>query len=84
MVTPFWTPRDEAIRQAGMTKFREFANGRYGLDMKTYWDLHRWSIGNPDEMNDFWSALWEWSGIIGDKGASPVSREGDQLSPSQR
>ncbi len=77
-VAPFWTPSEEEIRQASVTKLREFANARHGLQMRDYWDLHRWSTGSPEEMNDFWTALWDWSGIIGDKGTVPVSSLGNR------
>ena len=73
MSTPFWTPSEEEIRDANMTQFREYANGCYNRKMRDYWDLHRWSIGTPEEMNDFWTAFWDWAGIIGDKGNAPVS-----------
>lgn len=73
---PFWVPGDEEMRNARMSKFREFANAHYGRHMSDYWDLYHWSIGTPEEMNEFWTALWDWSGILGDKGPAPVSREG--------
>ena len=74
MSTPFWTPSEAKIRDASMTKFRKYVNVRHGLDLKDYWDLHRWSTGTPEEMNDFWTAFWDWAGIIGDKGIAPVSK----------
>lgn len=73
MSTPFWTPSAQQVREAGMTQFREFVNSRYGLHLKDYWDLHAWSIGTSGQMNDFWTALWDWSGVIGEKGPAPVS-----------
>ena len=72
MTEPFWSPTDQQVRNAGLTKFREYVNARYGTDLKDYWDLHRWSVGSPREMNECWTALWDWSGIIGEKGAPPV------------
>ena len=73
MTEPFWSPTDEQVRNAGLTKFREYVNARYVTNMRDYWDLHRWSIGSPREMNEYWTALWDWSGVIGEKGAPPVS-----------
>lgn len=69
----FWLPTDEEIRTARVTAFRTQVNERYGLDLKDYWDLHRWSTGSPEQVNNFWTSLWDYSNIIGDKGPAPVS-----------
>ena len=73
MTTPFWSPSDQQVRTAGLTKFREFANAHYETDMKDYWDLYRWSVGSAREMDEYWTALWDWSCVIGEKGVAPVS-----------
>ena len=70
---PFWTPSESQVDAAEMTKFRHFVNKRYNLSLADYWDLWRWSTGNPTEMNDFWTAVWDFTGILGDQGPSPVS-----------
>ena len=36
-----------------------------GFDPRDYVDLHRWSISNPGA---FWSALWDFACIVGEKG----------------
>ncbi len=82
MTQPFWTPSEEDIRQAGLTNFRKFANSQYGLKLNDYRDLHRWSTGTPGEMDEFWTALWDWAGIIGDKGPAPVCRTTVMIIPT--
>ena len=42
-----------------MARFRD----AHGFD--AYADLHRWSIAEPEA---FWAALWDWTGVIGDRG----------------
>lgn len=70
---PFWTPSESQVDAAEMTKFRHFVNTRYNLSLVDYWDLWRWSTGSPAEMNDFWTAVWDFTGIVGDQGPAPVS-----------
>lgn len=70
---PFWTPSEAEMKNAAMTKFRLFVNERYNLSLAGYWDLWKWSTGSPKEMNEFWTAVWDYTNVVGDKGSSPVS-----------
>jgi acetoacetyl-CoA synthetase len=58
---PLWTPSDDRAREANLTKFISFVNQKYGLRVKSYSELHRWSV---DQTADFWSAVWDYTGII--------------------
>jgi acetoacetyl-CoA synthetase len=64
--TPLWTPSPERIAQANLTAFaREFGR-RIDAVLDGYGAIHRASI---DEREAFWSTLWDWCGVIGEKGA---------------
>jgi acetoacetyl-CoA synthetase len=39
-------------------------------------ELHRYSIEHPAE---FWSALWDFTGVLGDKGAAPYLTDGERM-----
>jgi acetoacetyl-CoA synthetase len=56
-----WTPKKAAFREAAMARFAREA----GFDPECYENLHRWSVGDP---GGFWSALWDFTGVIGEKG----------------
>src|SRR5579864_6502069 len=58
---PLWTPSEDRVREANLTKFTSFVNQKYGLKVKSYSDLHRWSV---DKVADFWSAVWDHTGIV--------------------
>lgn len=62
--TLFQKPDHEAVADANLTKFRVFVNERFKLNLPDYWALHKWSC---KELNDFWTAVWEFTGIIGEK-----------------
>ena len=38
--------------------------------------MHRYSISDPAE---FWSGLWDFAGVIGDKGETPYLVDGDNM-----
>ena len=58
---PLWIPSEDRIREANLTKFLAFVNRKYRLKIKSYPDLHRWSV---DKVSDFWSAIWDYTGIV--------------------
>ncbi|MFL0692395.1 MAG: acetoacetate--CoA ligase [Agrobacterium tumefaciens] len=49
---------------------------RLGLSFADYDDFHRWSI---DDRAAFWSAVWDYCGVIGDKGDVALSNGDDML-----
>lgn len=71
------TPSAQDIRDSALHDFRRFVNKRYDLNLAEgdYWALHKWSTSTPENINDYWNAVWDWTGIIGDKGAQPVSSD---------
>ncbi len=68
-VRPLWTPSEDRVREANLTRFLEVANQKYGLKIKSYSELHRWSVSS---VSDFWSVVWDYTGII-------ASRRFDQV-----
>jgi len=60
-VRPLWTPSEDRIREANLTNFLAFVNQKYRLKIKSYPELHRWSV---DEVSNFWSAIWDYTGIV--------------------
>jgi len=60
-VRPLWIPSEDRIREANLTKFFALVNQKYGLKIKSYPELHRWSV---DKVSDFWSAVWDYTGIV--------------------
>lgn len=63
--TPLWTPTADRIDEAGITAFRRVVNDRFDLKLDDSRALHRWSVAKPGA---FWSTVWDFCGVIGDKG----------------
>jgi acetoacetyl-CoA synthetase len=52
-----WTPSDERLASATITRYREWLNETRGLGLKDYAALWQWSV---DELEDFWASIWEF------------------------
>jgi len=66
METPLWTPSKSRIAASQLAAFMFETNRRHRLALKSYRDLHAWSVAYPEL---FWDLVWDFCGVIGDKGA---------------
>jgi acetoacetyl-CoA synthetase len=62
---PLWTPSQASIDAANMTRFITQVNRDYDLSISDYDALYQWSL---DQKETFWSEIWDFCEIIGDKG----------------
>jgi acetoacetyl-CoA synthetase len=63
---PLYTPSAERIEASTMSAFMHWLKDRNGESFADYASLHAWSIR---EMEAFWDAIWDFCGVIGEKGA---------------
>jgi acetoacetyl-CoA synthetase len=64
MNAPLWRPSPERVEAAQLTRFRRLVESRHGGGVRSYSDLHRFSIEHPAE---FWEAMWDFGVIVGDR-----------------
>jgi acetoacetyl-CoA synthetase len=57
---PLWRPSAERVASAAMTGFAELAAAAAGRDFSSYFDLHAWSVADPEA---FWSLYAEYGAI---------------------
>ncbi|MGB5893617.1 MAG: acetoacetate--CoA ligase [Ignavibacteriaceae bacterium] len=62
--TLLWCPNEKTVNDANITKFIEFVNKEFGISISDYSGLYNWSV---TEIEKFWQALWNYSGIIHSK-----------------
>ncbi len=84
MTRCLWTPEEKAIHSTQLAEFASYIHGHGAVDWQGDFDrLWAYSVDNPAE---FWSHLWDWHGIIGDKGdtalINPDKMEGGQFFPN--
>src|SRR5690606_16137191 len=76
-----WQPSAERLSHCALTRFAQFARERHGApvmqaDPAADWQrLHRWSV---EQRAAFWSALWDFAGIIGERGAATLD-DGERM-----
>ncbi|MFH1134794.1 MAG: acetoacetate--CoA ligase [Pseudomonadota bacterium] len=64
MTAPLWTPSEEKISRANLTRFMNSVNKKHGLSLTDYPGLFDWSI---TEIPDFWAAMWDFAEIVHSK-----------------
>ena len=62
---PLWSPSKELVAGANITAFIKALNQAYKLKLRDYGELWRWSV---DHLEEFWDAVWQYGGVVGDRG----------------
>jgi acetoacetyl-CoA synthetase len=73
---PIWSPSEQAIEQAQLTQFARHVVRKYKLELNTYPEFYQWTVDNLEE---FWSEIWDWCGVIASKKGSTVLVDGDRM-----
>jgi acetoacetyl-CoA synthetase len=71
-----WQPSEEAIEQAQLTQFARQVIRKRRLEANSYPEFYGWSVDQPEQ---FWSDLWDFSGIVALRKGSTVLVEGDKM-----
>src|SRR5262249_16799354 len=71
-----WEPTERAIEEAQLTQFARQVIRKRKLEFNTYPDFYRWTVESPEE---FWSDLWDWSGIVAAKKGGTVLADGAKM-----
>jgi acetoacetyl-CoA synthetase len=66
-----WAPSAGQIERARITGYRRWLaeTGRVSLPGSGYRPLWEWSVSEPEA---FWGSLWDYFGVLGDRGGGPV------------
>jgi acetoacetyl-CoA synthetase len=69
-----WEPSAELVERSRLREFMRWLAAERGLSFDDYHDLWQWSV---DDLDGFWSAIWEFFEVQADGDPSPVlaSRE---------
>lgn len=84
-IHPLWTPSSKQIVNSPMSEFVRRVEASEGITFSDYTSLHKWSCQSGAK---FWDMLWNYAGVIGDKGERIVVDEekmpGAQYFPDAR
>jgi acetoacetyl-CoA synthetase len=76
---PLWSPSPERAAATHLSAFRIEIERRFATSLPDYPALHAWSIANRA---GFWSAIWDFCGVVGDRGERIV--QGAERMPGAR
>jgi acetoacetyl-CoA synthetase len=79
MTEPLWRPSSVRVAQALITEFAAQVADRHRIAVPDYSALYAWSIA---DRASFWSELWDWAGVIGERG-TPILEDGDRMPGSR-
>lgn len=71
-----YDPSETERRASLLGRFLTAINDRHGTQLASYEDLHHWSI---DAVDSFWTALWEESGVVGERGERAITDRDDMF-----
>lgn len=73
---PLWTPSADSLAEAPLTQFICWCEQRYDRHFDGPDDFHQWSV---DERADFWSAIWDFCGVKGDRPGRVLVDDGHMM-----
>ncbi|MDP6390193.1 MAG: acetoacetate--CoA ligase [Alphaproteobacteria bacterium] len=76
MSDPLWQPSAEQIAAANLTRFTRQLEENWGVELADYAALHRFSI---EEMEKFWTSLWDFSQVVSETRGERVLVDGDRM-----
>ena len=76
MTDMLWQPSPDRIAAANLTGFMAQVRERHGISVGDYAALHRWSI---EDRAAFWSMVWDYGAVTGERGGGPVLVDGDRM-----
>jgi len=77
---PLWSPDAARIAAHRLTKFMQSVNASRGTALKTYADVHEFSVREPA---NFWSDVWDFCGVRAETRGQRVLVDGDKLPGAQ-
>ena len=73
---PLWRPEPATAAATQLEAFRARACEIADQALPDYAALHAWSVREPHR---FWAEVWEFCGVIGERGSERVLLDGERL-----
>ncbi len=73
---PSWLPSPYRIAHARLTAFIQHVQSHHHVTLPDYEALHRFSV---DEMEMFWTSVWDFCGVVSETRGDVAIRDGDRM-----
>jgi len=77
---PLWRPSTEKTASANLTAFTKKLEQDHALSLPDYDALHRFSLASKEA---FWTAVWDFAGVIAESRGTRVLVDGDKMPGAQ-
>ncbi|HID73923.1 MAG TPA: hypothetical protein EYP43_02600, partial [Thermoplasmata archaeon] len=77
---PLWTPSEERVRHANITRYRRWLRDERGLDLPGYRGMWEWSV---DDRAAFWRSIWEFFGVLRSREPEMILENGEDMMASR-
>jgi len=77
--TPLWTPSQQQIEGSNLFNFMQYCSQHADLEFHDYDGFYQWSVQSSET---FWSLLWDYCSVIGEKGKR-VLINGDDIEKAE-
>ncbi|XP_071035610.1 acetoacetyl-CoA synthetase isoform X3 [Parasteatoda tepidariorum] len=64
---------NKKVEHTEIERFKSIVNKKYKLNLRNYWDLHKWSVKHYDR---FWEEIWLFYGVISSKPYTELVKNG--------
>jgi acetoacetyl-CoA synthetase len=75
-----WTPSRERIARSNIVRFIRLINRRWKAGVEDSPGLYEWSIREPQK---FWTAVWDFCGVVGETGGERVLADAHRMPGAQ-
>jgi len=77
--TLMWQPSAERIRDTRLAAFMEKVRREHGVEAADYHQLWEWSRRDQASMEAFWTALWDFTGVVAETRGERVISDFDKM-----
>ena len=73
---PLWRPSADRIADANITAFARQLESDWAVTLPDYPSLHAFSL---NEMEKFWSTVWDFCGVVAETKGERILLDGDRM-----
>ena len=73
---PLWQATEAQVEQANITAYRQYLFDKCNVSVKSYDELHKWSIHHSD---DYWDSIWHFCDVISHARTDQVLAQPDKM-----
>ena len=74
-----WQPSQERIANTRLSSFMDHLKRQYGVEARDYHDLWDWSRASRENVETFWSAVWDFCGVVAETRGERATKDFEKM-----